>query len=260
LPFLILFLAKSKHPVKWLLLLTGVTVLMRFWFAYQTPEIYQTLWHASVNTPEGKVYMDTMYYVIETRITPLILGVLWAVILWQYPNYKLALNKRTFIAIWLFSLMAIYWTMRFPVYHSDVVFYTQFNELFNLASITLHRTLFSGAILLLVLVTHYQITHRTHNPLTQWKGWRLLSEVAYPMYFFHFPFIVLAWVIVLGTIDAKTITEIALYKIPLVYALAVFFTLYLSLWLNFLVEARFIRIGKQIETKWFGGHNGAQNK
>jgi len=260
LPFLILFIAKSQHPIKWLFILTGLSVLMRFVMAYSTPEIYQTQWISSLNQPVGKMYMDTMYYVMETRLTPLILGILWAVILWRYPTQKITVGRIQYLTWWLIGLTLIYWTMRFPVYHAQSFFYVEFSEALNLTAITLHRVLFSGAILGLILLTHYRVSRSSHNPLTQWKGWRLLSEVAYPMYFFHFPFIALAWVIVLGTVDPKTITEISLYNIPLVFLLAVLFTLYLSLWLNFLVEARFIRIGKQIETKWFGGHNEPQNR
>ncbi len=258
-PFLILFLARSQHPIKWLLLLTGLSILMRFALAVETPVIYQTQWMDALNQPVGKVYMDTMYYVIEGRLTPLILGMLWAFLLWRYPDYQLNLQPLTQLLIWAIALTVIYWSMRFPVYHIDSPYYSGFNEMLNLAVVTLHRIVFSAAILLLVLLTHYQVNQRAHNPLTTWKGWRLLSEVAYPMYFFHFPFIAIAWVIVLGTVDPKTITEVSLWNVPLVFVLAVLFTLYLSLWLNFLVEARFIRIGKQIETKWFGGHNGAQN-
>ncbi|HHT00907.1 MAG TPA: acyltransferase [Thiomicrospira sp.] len=260
LPFLVLFLAKSEHPIKWLLVLTGLSVIMRFAFAYQTPEIYQTHWIAALNQPIGKVYMDTMYYVMETRLTPLILGMLWAVILWRYPTKKITVSRLTNLILWAVALTLIYWSLRFPVYHVLSPFYSDFNEVVNLTAITLHRVIFSGAILGLILLSHYQASNSNRNPLTQWKGWRLLSEVAYPMYFFHFPFIAIAWVIVLGTVDPKTITEISLFNIPFVFLLALFLTLYLSLWLNFLVEARFIRIGKQIETKWFGGHNEPQNR
>jgi len=56
------------------------------------------------------------------------------------------------------------------------------------------------------------------------------------MYFFHFPFIALAWVIVLGTVDFDHITYIELWRIPLVFFLAFGFTLYLSLWLNYWVD------------------------
>ena len=267
LPFLLLFLAKSRQPISWLVFLIALSIIGRFLLAWQSPVIYQTHWYNLVDSANGKIYMDTMYYVIQSRITPLLLGMLWAVILWKHPSFKLNLSKLKRYTLWSTGLATIYISMRFPIYYPDSIYYANFNDMLNLFLVTLHRIIFSAAILGLVLLAHYQVQkagkpsllQKTNHHLVNWKGWRLLSEVAYPMYFFHFPFIVLAWAIVLGTIDVKMVQSIPLYYVPIAYALAVLFTLYLSLWLNFLVEARFIRIGKQIETKWFGGHNASTN-
>ncbi len=262
LPFLLLFLAKSKRPVFWIMVLIFLSIGLRFLIAWQSPVIYQTHWYAFFESDTGKTYMDNMYYVIQSRITPLFLGMLWAVMLWRYPLAKVNFNKVTLISLWVTGLVIIYLTMRFPIYYQDSLYFQNFNETLNLFVVTLHRIVFSAAILGLILLAHYQIKPQSLNllqklkmNLVEWKGWRLLSEVAYPMYFFHFPFIVVAWVITLGTIDVNSINQISLYSIPIAYLLAVLFTLYFSLWLNFLVEARFIRYGKLIETKCFGGHN-----
>lgn len=267
LPFLLLFLAKSRRPMTWLFSLIALSIIGRFFLAWQSPVIYQTYWYNLVDSANGKIYMDTMYYVIQSRITPLLLGMLWAVILWKHPSFKLNLSKFKRYILWAAGLVTVYISMRFPIYYPDSLYYANFNETLNLFLVSLHRIIFSGAILGLVLLAHYQnqevgkpnLLQTANHHLVNWKGWRLLSEVAYPMYFFHFPFIVLAWAIVLGTIDVKMVESIPLYYVPIAYALAVLFTLYLSLWLNFLIEACFIRIGKQIETKWFGRHNASTN-
>ncbi|MDX1353646.1 MAG: acyltransferase [Thiomicrorhabdus sp.] len=268
LPFLLLFLAKSTRPISWLVFLIVLSIIGRFLLAWQSPVIYQTHWYNLVDSANGKIYMDTMYYVIQSRITPLLLGMLWAVILWRQPSFKLNLSKLKRYVLWGAGLTTIYISMRFPIYYLDSLYYSNFNEMLNLFLVTLHRIIFSAAILGLVLLAHYQTTQnkplnlfqQIKTSVVEWRGWRLLSEVAYPMYFFHFPFIVVAWAITLGTIDVKSISSISLYSIPFAYALAVIFTLYFSLWLNFLVEARFIRYGKLIETKWFGGHNAPSDK
>jgi len=266
LPFILIFLARSRHPIIWLLSLIVLSVFTRLFMALQDPVIYQSHWYNLVDTANGKIYMDTMYYLIQTRVTPLFLGMLWAVILWKYPQPKFQLQRNTLIILWLFGLSLIYLSMRFPVYNPNSLYYLHFNEFFNLFMVTFHRIIFSVAILALVLLAFYQVKPeqestftRLKNRMVNWKIWRLLSEVAYPMYFFHFPFIVLAWVIVLGTVDPKNVTHIPLFYVIPAFVLAVLFTLYLSLWLNHVVEARFIGIGKQIETKWFGGHNTEHN-
>lgn len=250
LPFLIVFLAKCKQPIAWLILMIVGALLLRFAVAYQTPAIYQTHWYQFIQQVDPAIYMNNMYYVIQTRISPLLLGVLWAFILWQRPSFELTLSLTQKAFIWIFGLATIYLSMKFPVYNPTSAYYTDFSESLNLAAITLHRFVFSATILTLVLLFHFD-THSENNRLTCWKGWRLLSEVAYPMYFFHFPFVAIAWAIVLGTIDPKQVEHIQMSLIPLVFVIAVLMTLYLSLWLNYWVEARFIRMGKRLESKWF---------
>ena len=251
LPFLILFLVKRKSPIVWLGALIVLSVFIRFWLAYQTPLIYQTPWYEFIHSVDPALYMDTMYYVIETRITPLLLGILWAFILWYKPNYSLSLTLFQKGLVLFVGLGLVYLSMHYPFYNAQSSYYHPFNERLNLTAITLHRFVFSGSILAMVLLFHYDQNTKTSPPLVQWKGWRLLSEVAYPMYFFHFPFIALAWVIVLGTVDFDQISKIELWRIPVVFLLATGFTLYLSLWLNDWIEARFIRMGKRVESRWF---------
>ena len=256
-PFLLIFLAKTQRPVMWLMVWIALSIALRYWLAASNPVIYETHWYALMDSPKGKIYMDTMYYVIESRLTPLLLGMLWAVLLWKYPQPFLQLTRWQTGLIWFVSLLLIYLSMRFPVYYQDSLYYSHFNADLNLFMVTMHRIIFSAAILALILLSYYQIKSQTtfwsarRTKVLNWKIWRLLSEVAYPMYFFHFPFIVIAWVITLGTTDVKNISEIPLYLIPLAYTLAILLTLYFSLWMNHAVEARFIRIGKKIEQRWF---------
>jgi peptidoglycan/LPS O-acetylase OafA/YrhL len=257
LPFLLLFLAKSKRPILWLSLLILASIGSRFYHAWQEPLIYQTHWYQLFNTDAGAVYMDTMYYLIENRITPLLLGVLWALLLWKYPKPFIKLTQGHQILIWLFGFTVIYWSLRFPVYHQDTIFYQQFDTNLNLFMVVVHRILFSFAVLGLVLFAYYRISTiedgiaRLKTQIVECKIWRLLSEVAYPMYFFHFPFIVIAWVMVLGTTDVKQITEVPLYLVAPTFILALLMTLYFSLWMHHAIEKRFIKIGKTIEKKWF---------
>jgi len=251
LPFLILFLVKRQNSILWLSVIILLSLVVRFVVAYQTPAIYQTPWHQFTHAVDPAIYMDAMYYVLETRITPLLLGVLWALILWKKPHYSLCLSSLQKTFVFLLGLSLIYLSMKFPLYNQLSSYYVPFNETLNLAAITLHRFVFSGTILLMVLIFHYDSNTGNQQPLVHWKGWRLLSVVAYPMYFFHFPFIAIAWIIALGTIDFENVTQINLWLIPLVFILAVGFTLYLSLWLNYWIEARFIRMGKRVESRWF---------
>ena len=256
-PFMLIFLAKTRHPIRWLMVMISASIAMRFYLATSNPVIYQTHWYEFMDSPKGKIYMDTMYYVIESRLTPLLLGMLWAVLLWKYKTPFIQASKTQTASIWLFGLGIIYLSMRFPVYYTDSLYYEHFSEHLNLFMVTMHRIIFSATILMLVLYSYYQIKQEASlfqslkQQVLQWKIWRLLSEVAYPMYFFHFPFIIIAWVLTLGTTDAKNIIEIPLYLAPIAFVIAILMTLYLSLWLHYAIETRFIRIGKKIEERWF---------
>lgn len=256
LPFLILFLIKRHHPIRWLVAIIIASVLLRFFIAYNTPSIYQTPWYAYISQVDPASYMDTMYYVIESRVSTLLLGVLWGFILWQYPHQRWTVTRWQKTVLITILSMVIYATLLYPVYDTTSSYYSPFNETLNLAIITIHRVLFTSAVLAIALLLHYTTAQPALKPaspniLIRWKGWRLFSELAYPMYFFHFPFIAIAWAIVLGTTDASQVTEILLSQVPFVFLLALLMTLYLSLWLHYWVEARFIRMGKRVESKWF---------
>ena len=85
-PFMLILLAKSSRPVLWLFIWIIISIGMRFYLAWQDPIIHQTHWYNFMDSAEGKIYMDTMYYVIESRITPLLFGMLWALLLWKYSK------------------------------------------------------------------------------------------------------------------------------------------------------------------------------
>jgi peptidoglycan/LPS O-acetylase OafA/YrhL len=254
LPLLIRFLVVTVHPIRWILVLIVASVFLRFWIAWSDADIYQTPWTKLVLTNSAQHLMESMYYVIQARMSLLLLGVLWALLIWLYPKkfqYKVTLMQT--ITVWFFAGSLIYLTMRYPVYDQNSLFYHPFNPMINLFALTIDRLFFGIAILSLILFYYYMSvpSQLWQRNIVNWKGWRLLSELAYPMYFFHFPFIALSWVIVLHTIQFGAVVFIPLYDIALVFLLAFSMTLYLSLWLNYAVESRFIKYGKELERKWF---------
>ncbi|WP_168188947.1 acyltransferase family protein [Thiomicrorhabdus sediminis] len=266
-PWLILLLLRSCHGIFWLVVLIVLSAGARYWVALSDALIYQTPWYQMFQSEHISLYMDSMYYVIETRLTPLLLGMLWAWLIFFKPNARLQSSAVVKALVWISMLSLIYISMRFPVYAESSHYYQVFDSQINLAAISLHRIVFSVAILVLILFGFYQlkptassVRQNLKQRLLENKTWRLLSEVAYPMYFFHFPFVAIAWVLVLGTTEIHSIEQIRLWMLAPVIALAIAMTLYFSLWMNFLIEARFIKIGKQIETKWFAGHNAPANR
>lgn len=253
LPFLVWFLATKTRPLLWLWLLVLISIIARFYFAYSNEIIYQSPWLAFFDKLDPKTYMDQMYYSIETRITPLLLGVVWAFIVFRHEGTKIIFNYYIRLFLITMSLITIYLAMHFPIYNAQSWFYADFNFHLNLLFISLHRAIFAIALLALVLLLSFsrssykQVDFRIYN----WRIWKIFSELAFPIYFFHFPLVAVSWVLILGTTDVKTITKIELWQIPLVFCLAVLLSLYISIWLYHWVEKPGIKLGKILEKKYF---------
>lgn len=252
LPFIILGLSKSKRPIVWIIVLILASIASRYGVLMTHPDLYQTAWIDYTFGKDATEYLDNLYYLIQSRVTPLILGILWAYIVFKYPKGNDTTSSWISIPLVIAGLTLAYLSMKFPFQHPESFFYHPFNETWNVIAITLHRVVFTAAILLMVLTLYYRpLNCAPLSIITHWRGWRVLSELAYPMYFFHFPFIVIAWVAVLGTTDLDSIQSINAWSVPVVFLFTTSMTLYVSIILHAAIERRFIRVGKRVDQRWF---------
>ena len=73
------------------------------------------------------------------------------------------------------------------------------------------------------------------------RGWRLLSQLALPMYLFHFPFIGLSYAILFGTTDPKQIENITFNHVLASFILSLILTILFSLLPHRYIEKPFLK-------------------
>jgi len=262
LPFIILFVRRRRRPAVWLAGLALGSVLLRAWVVLRHPFTYQTPWVAFLANGTADTYLNALGYQLQTRGTPLVLGILWAHVVRTTPAGSLKLPRWAFrIAIACLAASA-YFALLFPVCDAGSWYYAHFDESVNFLLVTGHRAVFSITVLLGVLLFHLcgpPSSGSLIDRVVGWRFWRLLSEVAYPMYLFHLPMVIIAWLLALGTVNPTEVSVVKPSSIPIVFLLATAMTLYLSLWLNQLIEAPWIRRGKRIE-HWLFATNGGSSR
>ncbi|MGI9275900.1 MAG: acyltransferase family protein [Endozoicomonas sp.] len=238
LPLITLIMSRSGHGLKVLGSLIFLSILLRWLAVISDSNIITTPFYEVIGNPD--FFMNKLYYPTYSRITPLLLGVLWA---WfAHKNILKPVNKTARAALFILALALLALSTTFPQYNAGHWYYHAFPETIYLwmngLMILLHRTLFTLAVLLIVMW-----------PPPRWlqlKLWRPVSQMCFPMYLFHFPMVAVAWITVLGTTDVGNINQIPLWQVGATFVLATLLTIAISLFLHFLLEKPAIRLGNQL--------------
>lgn len=255
LPFIILFVAKCRRPLLWLSLITLFTVALRAQVVLANPITYRTPWHIFISQANVDDFFQAIHFRTRSRVTPLVLGVIWAYLARRYPPGSIRIPRIPALLAGLAAGAVVYLTMLYPVARASSIYYVHYSETVNLFLMITHRLFFSLGVMVIGLLLQYRSVGERPGWLDrfiEWRPWRLLSEVAYPMYLFHLPLVIVAAVIVIHDFDIEGLTEFKLYWIPLVFIVATALTLYVSLWLNHWIEAPWMRRGKVWEERLFG--------
>ena len=238
LPFITLMMLKSKHPLKILGSLIVASIMLRWLVVISDSNIVTTPFYEVIRNPD--FFMNKLYYPTYSRVTPLLLGVLWA---WLAHTQVLKpVNRKTKNMIYLSSLALLALSTTFPQYNTEHWYYqTLPDDVFwwvNGLMILMHRILFCIAVLMIVM----------WNP-PHWLElgfWRPVSQMCFPMYLFHFPMVAVAWITVLGTTDVGNISHFPLWQVSAAFILGTCLTFSVSLLLHFLLEKPGIRLGNQL--------------
>jgi peptidoglycan/LPS O-acetylase OafA/YrhL len=114
----------------------------------------------------------------------------------------------------------------------------------------LHRNAFSlGFLVLMIQIGIFEVKTGTAGAMQRFfskKIWRGLSQVAFPMYLFHFPMMIPAAALVFGTLDYKKIPSATLPQIFAVYGLVLAMTFGLSVLLHIILEKPLMRWGSKL--------------
>jgi peptidoglycan/LPS O-acetylase OafA/YrhL len=254
LPFLVLFLVKTKKPLTWLVALLLSSFLVQAFVLIKYPEIYTSTFSDFLTAKaDVKVFMNQFYYPTHVRYGPLVVGMIWAWLYTSKINSTVAdtrsspqFLKVVFLAGILVSMLCAY----FPVYNSNSPLNQWISDSARFWVMLLHRNLFCIGLLMALYVLHVRSYFfwgtKLLSNLLALKIWRPFSQAVFPIYLFHFPMIAIAGIIVFGTTNMKNVRLLSLQEVGLVFLLASFFSLILGSVLHIYVEKPMIEKGNKI--------------
>jgi peptidoglycan/LPS O-acetylase OafA/YrhL len=254
LPLLIWLAWKSRYPLLVLFVVLMLSMAGRAWLVLSDPVLFETPFYFYLNGQmSADHYMDTLYYSTPGRVGSFIMGLIWARMEteghlrhWFESRLNYAVVH---VGLFLLAFSVIYFSFRYPSYWQDSEFYQPFNEVLNGWLVVLHRIIFCFALLLLILMVRHQsnfVLAGGFKRLLTSKVWRPFSRMAFPMYLFHFPFIAVAWVIVLGTTKLKTVESVDFWQAGLAFIVATILVTWFSVLPHRLLEVKMIRFGKKL--------------
>lgn len=213
------------------------------------PVTYETpfyLFHPQRVAPE--LFLNVMYFQTHMRIGPLFLGLVWALL--HHRAAARSLPPARGIGWALGGLFLAGVCAFFPVYQQDSWYYHYFSPWLNLAGHVLHRNVFCLGVLMLVLLVQDggagQLAGSAANALRMvlaWRVWRPFSQVVFPVYLFHFPFVLIAAILTFQTTDASTIQAVSAAQLLCMFGIAASLSLCLGVVLHILIEQPMIDTG-----------------
>lgn len=252
LPFLMLALSKTEHPTAILLILILISVFIRWGITLAEPETVQTRfidYLAGIKDPAG--YMRPLYESTPGRFGSFMVGLLWATIEPTAKNWKI--NPNLANVIWAVLVLVVLLTLQFPAYTVTATYYNYFSVPLNQTIVVLHRFVFSFALLGMILLVRIHPDRGLSGlfrKLLSLKFWRPFSRLAFPAYLFHFPFVAIAWLMIVQTTDIQTIPLPSLGQALMAMILTSTMVLWFSLPIHYKIERVGIRWGKKMGDKW----------
>ncbi len=256
LPFLLLFTLWCQqylHPIiQILILIAAVAVIcaVRFYVVTNNDELLNTPFYEFFDKESSYAsnYGNLLYYNLYTRLGPFLLGATIAYLIgFHQQRLILHLTSNPLLAsLYFLAGCAIVYCAILPAIHNKSdTFYQPFNPLHNLIYLTFNKYLFclGTSIILATLLVPTGITKPFANFLSI-KLWQPLSKLIYPIYLFHFPFIVLAAACVFQTTDKTSITTATAGQLLLIFAITTLLTMAFSVIPYVFIERPFIRLSQ----------------
>lgn len=254
LPFLVLLMYSVPRRITLLVGLILASFAWRYYVVARNPEIYNTPFYQIIYDGEfGSLLANQLYYDLDVRIGAFLLGMLVAYLhhyhggqIKAFLGRHLLLNAGLVIA----GLAMVVASVSLPIenryselYNSD--FYQNFGSTFNLWFLAMDRYVYTLGLSLLVLLALCPVgLSRWVDWVLSWRIWHPVAQLIFPIYLFHFPFIVIAAAITFWTTDRDAITAVATYQVFLMFALTVALTMAFSAMVHVYLEKPFLTMRK----------------
>lgn len=226
-PIVFLVLKKIKARGIALIGLFGFSILACAWALINNESLYLrpiTDMFLAVDHDQFTAQMGRAFYEANlTRFGPYVAGFFLAYLkIFYSENLKIFFNSKikSAMAVVVAGAFMLVPTM-LPIYNPGSWYYNNFSSSLNFWTLALSRQVFSVGVLVLILGCWYSgAVFKTVVKVFSFSAWRPLSRLSFPMYLFHFPFIGLAAILVLGTTNLKLITNISFIQGMAVFILA----------------------------------------
>ncbi len=245
LPGLVLLLFNIRWPIVAICALLFASALIRYVVVVGDEVAYETPFYNIIYDNDfGHLLSDKLYYDIEDRIGSFLIGVLVAYLhtyhgkaITAFFTRHVAVNALVLLAGIVMILVPLF----IPVHDRLSFFYQNFNVDYSFWYLVLNRYVYSlgiGVILLLVLCPAglSKLVERFFAlPI-----WHPFAQLIFPIYLFHFPFIVVGAVLTFWSVDREVIVGIEPYQVFVIYAWAVLFTTLFSAAAHVFLEKPFL--------------------
>ncbi|HEY9037230.1 MAG TPA: acyltransferase [Pseudomonadales bacterium] len=248
LPFIVLGLAKSRHPLQWLFCALILAVMLRYVAVMLHPPLQQLPFYILFDSRDySRLYADTLYYNLHTRIGPFLMGIAVAWI-WRYrPERIVRYLSNPFInsALLLTAIICILIAARIGIHNPADAFYHPFDTTRNLLYLVFNKYQYSLGTSLIILCALFPagLSQAVSRALSL-RVWHPFAELIYGLYLFHFIGIAIAGVVVFGTLDRSQISTASIGTIAAIFGVAIVLSLALAAIVYVLIEKPFIRMEK----------------
>lgn len=245
LPFLVLLLYSIPWRITFLVALILGSFAWRFYIVARNPEIYEHPFYEIIyNGDFGSLLANQLYYDLDVRIGAFFLGMLVAYLhhyhgkqIKEFLGRHLLLNG--FLVILGLALVA--GSISLPIENRAADFYNHFTPTFNLWFLAMDRYIYTIGLSLLVLLALCPVgLSRWVDWVLSWPIWHPVAQLIFPIYLFHFPFIVISAVLTFWTTERESITAVATHQVFMMFGITVFLTMAFATLVHVYLEKPFL--------------------
>jgi peptidoglycan/LPS O-acetylase OafA/YrhL len=247
LPFLVLMMYGVRWRIAFLVALCVASVAWRYYIVARAPDIYTTPFYQIIYDGDfGSLLADQLYYDLDVRVGAFFLGMLVAYLHHYYAGPIKSFLARhwvlnTSLVLSGFTLIAA--SLSLPVENRNADFYQQFDANMNFWFLVADRYIYSlGLSILLLMAMCPAGISRGLEWLLSWKVWHPVAQLIFPIYLFHFVFIVIAAMLTFYTTDRSVITQVHTYQVFLLYFWTVVLTMGFSTIVHAYIEKPFLTL------------------
>ncbi len=253
LPVVVLLLFSVRWRIPTLLILLAGSFLVRYIVVTDDPLTYEIpFFNILYDKDFGHLLSDALYYDIEDRIGSFIIGVLVAYLHLYHGNKITVFFQKHLVinALVLFlAIIMILIPLFLPVHDRTSFLYNNFSETFSFWYLVANRYIYSLGIGLLILLALCPAgLSQGVKTLFSLPIWHPFAQLIFPIYLFHFPFIIVGAAVTFWSLDKNVLINVQPYQVFIIYFWAVLFTVLFSVILHLFLEKPFLAMrGKKAQ-------------